>query len=207
MWAQVIIQSSNVNSWLHHTWLSNKASNQVFLSLLQFSWFQHLLMHPCLQPYCMGARPAVSQAQELFSFHFNHRDLSQPLCIAAYPHHLWSFLVLPSTTFQLSNTRNLTVGSCLSTNFKYADYSCIVWASAESGNRTRSLPTDTHLLQATADLTRLHIFILDKYNSLVRQIFITLSRHWGPSGRLHYLYQHPSFFYFFCLILDLKGSL
>ena len=35
----------------------------------------------------------------------------------------------------------------------------------------------THLLQATADLTRLHIFILDKYNSLVRQIFITLSRH------------------------------
>ena len=36
---------------------------------------------------------------------------------------------------------------------------------------------DTYLLQARVDLTRLQIFILDKYNSLVRQIFITLPRH------------------------------
>ena len=92
----------------------------------------------------LGAGPAVSQAQELFSFHFNHRNLSQPLCIAVYPHHLWPFLVLPSTTFQLSNTRNLPIGSCLSTNFKYADYSCIIWASAEPGNRTRRFSTDWH---------------------------------------------------------------
>ena len=36
---------------------------------------------------------------------------------------------------------------------------------------------DTYLLQARVDLTRLQLFILDKYNSLVRQIFITLPRH------------------------------
>ena len=99
----------NMHDWLHHPWLSNEASNKVFLSQTQSSRFQSLFMHHCkdsIQPYWVLDR-LFPRLRHYLVLHFNCMYLSQPLFKAVYPCCLWSFLVLPSATFQLSNSGNL----------------------------------------------------------------------------------------------------